>query len=257
MSVPVVMVPGAGLPAALTYADLLPALGADVQPVLKDLELFADEYPPNPYSLDLEVEALAAAADDAGLDRFHLLGYSAGGAVSLAFAAAHPGRLTSLALIEPAWAGNEGRTPEEHQVWVGLERAMALPVPERMAQFRRLHLRPGVELPPPDDAPPPPWMARRPRGLPVLVTAFAEHRLEPERLAALQAPVYVAVGGRSNPDYFARAAARLASTFPHCEVEDYPERHHFDPPQHAEPERLAAALRRLWAAAARVVDERG
>lgn len=256
MSVPVVMLPGAGLPAALTYADLLPALGADVRPVLKDLELFADEQPPNPYSLDLEVEALAAAADDAAFDRFHLVGYSAGGAVSLAFAATHPGRLTSLALIEPAWAGNEGRSPEEQQVWAGLERAMDLPVPERMTQFRRLHLRPGVELPPPDGAPPPPWMARRPAGLPVLVTAFAGHRLEREHLAALRVPVYVAVGVRSNPDYFARAADRLANTFPDCEVEEYPERHHFDPPQHAEPERLAAALRRLWARAVRIDDER-
>ena len=37
------------------------------------------------------------AAEAAGFERFHLVGYSGGGAISAAFAARHPERLLSLA----------------------------------------------------------------------------------------------------------------------------------------------------------------
>ncbi|GAC1643748.1 MAG: hypothetical protein NVS9B11_13540 [Candidatus Dormibacteraceae bacterium] len=50
----------------------------------------------------MEVEAIKRFADSLGLARFHLLGYSGGGFMSLAFAGAHPRRLLSLALFEPA-----------------------------------------------------------------------------------------------------------------------------------------------------------
>lgn len=246
MGVPLLLLPGAGLPAHLAYPELLETLGDEVEPVLKDLELFAEEDPPAGYDLDVEVAAVMATADTAGLDRFHLLGYSAGGAVSLAVAAAHPDRLLSLALIEPAWAGNEGLEPEERELWQQFHDIMRLPPPDRMAEFTRLHLRPGVEPPPREPGPGPPWLARRPRGLQVLVQAFANHRLDLAALGGLRGPVYIALGGRNNPDYFARETARLAEIFPDCEVEIYEERHHFDTPQHAEPQRLAAALRRLW-----------
>jgi hypothetical protein len=58
--------------------------------------------------------------------------------------------------------------------------------------------------------------------------------------------VYFALGGRSNPDYFARMAERLARIFPDFEVETFAERHHFDPPHRIEPERLANSLLALW-----------
>jgi pimeloyl-ACP methyl ester carboxylesterase len=248
VGVPVVLLPGAGLPADLAYRELLAALGDGVTPLLVDLALFADEVPPPNYSLDLEVSAVAAAADTAGYDAFHLVGFSAGGAVALAFAAHAPTRVRSLALIEPAWAGNEGLAPQEQALWGAFRRAMALPVEDRMAEFLRLHLPAGAP-PPPTAAPSPapPWAARRPRGLPTLVAAFGRHRLDLDALHSLAGPALVVVGGRSNPDYFAREAGRLLDVLPDCEVEVYAERHHFDPPHQAEAARMARSLHRLWA----------
>jgi pimeloyl-ACP methyl ester carboxylesterase len=54
---------------------------------------------------------LLRAARDAGFERFHLVGYSGGGASSLAFAARRPESLLSLALIEPAWLGTKALVP--------------------------------------------------------------------------------------------------------------------------------------------------
>jgi len=58
-----------------------------------------------------------------------------------------------------------------------------------------------------------------------------------------------ALGGRSNPDYYALMAKRLANVFPDFTVEVFPDRHHFDPPHRIEPARVAASLRSLWARA--------
>ena len=103
----VVLLPGGVLPAEPAYAALLEVLGERVDAVVKDLEVYADDEPPPDYSLDTEVEGILREADAHGFDRFHLVGYSGGGASSLAFAAEHGERLLSLALLEPAWAGNE------------------------------------------------------------------------------------------------------------------------------------------------------
>ncbi len=158
----VILVPGAVLPAELAYGALLEALGDDVVAVAKDLEVYAGDEPPPNYTLDVEVEGVLRTAEAAGFERFHLVGYSAGGASSLAFAARHPDRLRSLALLEPAWAGNEGLDPAEEAVWREYDRIMTLPPGEMMRAFMRANLRPGVELPPPPPGPTPPWMARPP-----------------------------------------------------------------------------------------------
>jgi pimeloyl-ACP methyl ester carboxylesterase len=97
-----VLLPGGVLPAELAYAELLQVLGERVDAVAKDLEVYSEEQPPPDFSLDTEVEGILREADDHGFDRFHLVGYSAGGASSLAFAAVHRERLASLALLEPA-----------------------------------------------------------------------------------------------------------------------------------------------------------
>ncbi len=105
---PVVFLPGGVTPAGISYAPLLGVIGERVRPVLKDLELYANEAPPANYSLEMEIEALVRAADAGGFRTFHLVAYSGGAAIALAFTARHPERLESLALIEPAWIGNEG-----------------------------------------------------------------------------------------------------------------------------------------------------
>jgi pimeloyl-ACP methyl ester carboxylesterase len=245
----VIMLPGAVLPADLAYGALLEALGDDVEAVAKDLELYAGEEPPLNYALDVEVEGILQAAEASEFERFHLVGYSGGGASSLAFAATHPERLRSLALLEPAWAGNEGLDPAAEALSREFDRIMALPPEEMMPAFVRSNLGPGVEPPAPPPGPPPPWMAKRPAGLNAFIQAFKVGELDLDALRRLQAPVYFALGGLSNPDHYARIAERLAKVFPNFTLEVFEERHHFDPPHRAEPERLAASLRGLWARA--------
>ncbi len=53
---------------------------------------------PGTYALDTWVDDLATVVDSAGVDRFDLLGISQGGAVALAYAAAHPERVRHLVL---------------------------------------------------------------------------------------------------------------------------------------------------------------
>ena len=242
---PVVLLPGGVLPAEPAYAALLQVLGARVDAVAKDLEVYAGERPPTDYDLGMEVAGILREADARGFDRFHLVGYSGGGASSLAFTAEHGDRLLSLALLEPAWAGND-RSPAEEALWTRFQALETLPPDEFMAGFLRLQLAPGVEPPPPPEGPPPPWMAKRPAGLRAFLAAFDRGHLDLGALRAFTRPVYFALGGRSNPDYYALMAARLAEIFSDFTVETFPERHHFDPPHRIEPEHVADSLLALW-----------
>jgi pimeloyl-ACP methyl ester carboxylesterase len=242
----VILLPGGVLPAELAYKSLLTELAGHADARIKDLELYAGEHPPADYSLDTEVAGIARLADEAGFDQFHLVGYSGGGASSLAFTSAYPDRVLSLALMEPAWAGNEGLGPEELKLQEALRSLRHGPPQEFMTGFARYHLKLGVEPAPPPTGPSPPWMARRPAGLAVLMSAFDQASLDLERLRRFNRPVYFALGGLSNPDYFARMAERLAKVFPDFTLETFPYRHHFDPPHRTEPGKLAASLQRLW-----------
>jgi pimeloyl-ACP methyl ester carboxylesterase len=241
----VVLLPGSVLPAESAYAALLEELGARVDAVAKELEVYSDDQPPPDFSLDTEAQGILREADLRGFDRFHLVGYSGGGASSLAFTAAHGDRLHSLALLEPAWAGND-RTPAEDALMERFHALESLPPDQFMAGFVGLQLAPGVEPPPPPEGTPPPWMAKRPAGVRAFIDAFDNADLDVEALRAFERPVYFALGGRSNADYFGRMAERLAAIFPDFTIETFPERHHFDPPHRIEPERLANSLLALW-----------
>jgi pimeloyl-ACP methyl ester carboxylesterase len=233
------------MPAEPAYAALLGALGDRVDGVAKDLEVYSGEQPPPDYGLGTEAQGVLREADGRGFERFHLVGYSGGGASSLAFAALHGERLLSLALLEPAWAGNE-RTQPEDALWQRFRELEPLPPDQFMAGFTRLQLAPGVEPPQRPDGPPPPWMAKRPAGLRALMAAFDNSELDLEALRAFDKPVFFVIGGRSNPDYFAPMAERLAAIFPDFTAETFPERHHFDPPHRMQPERLSSSLLALW-----------
>ena len=243
----VILLPGAVLPAEPAYGALLEALGDAVEPVAKELEVYADAEPPPGYTFAVEVEGILQTAEAAGFDRFHLVGYSAGGASSLVFAASHPERLRSLALIEPAWAGNQGLDPAEEAVRRELDRIMALPAAQLMPAFVRVQLRSGVEPPPPLPGPMPPWMAKRPAGLKAIAAAFSAGELDLDALRRFRRPAYLALGGLSHPDYYRKMAVRLARVFPDFTLEVFEDRHHFDPPHRTEPVRLAASLGDLWA----------
>ena len=241
----VVLLPGSVLPAQPAYAALLEVLGERVEAVAKELEVYAEYEPPPDFSLETEGAGIVREADGHGFGRFHLVGYSGGGASALAFAAEHGDRLLSLALLEPAWAGNE-RSPKEEALHAQFGALEQLPPEQQMAEFMRLQLAPGVEPPPRPEGHPPPWMAKRPAGIRAFIRAFDEAQLDLDALRAFRRPVYFALGGRSNPDYFAQMAQRLAHVFPDFAVETFPQRHHFDPPHRVEPERLAESLLALW-----------
>ena len=147
MTTQAMLLPGGVMPADLAYAALLEELGDGIDAIAKDLEVYAGPEPPIGYTLDDEVAGILRTARDAGFDRFHLVGYSGGGASSLAFAATHPERLLSLSLLEPAWMGNDDLSPEEREVWREFDRIAALPPEEMMPAFVAIQLAPGVEPP--------------------------------------------------------------------------------------------------------------
>jgi pimeloyl-ACP methyl ester carboxylesterase len=242
----VIMLPGVVLPAEPAYGSLIAALGPGVEAVARDLELYAAPDPPEDYSLELEIAGVVREADARGWDRFHLVGYSGGGAASLAFAAARPERLASLALLEPAWAGNWDLSPAEQALWLEFDRLEGLPFEQFMATFVRLALKPGIPLPAPPSGDPPPWMVKRPAGIRALLRAFKVGEIDPDALRSFARPVYFALGALSNPDWYGEIANRLSGVFPDLDLEVFESRHHFDPPHRIEPDRLASSLRKLW-----------
>jgi pimeloyl-ACP methyl ester carboxylesterase len=242
----VILLPGSVLPAALAYNSLGAALGSDAEAVPKELEVYATPEAPPDYTLDLEVAGVLREADARGWDRFHLVGYSGGGAAVLAVAARHPERLSSIALLEPAWAGRWDLSAAEVALWREYDRAETLPPDQFMRRFMRLNVKPDVELPAPPSGDPPPWMAKRPAGIRALLQTFRAYDLDRGALARFDRPVYYALGGLSNPDQFGEIATRLGGAFRDFQLEVFEERHHFDPPHRIEPERLADSLRTLW-----------
>lgn len=243
---PVVFLPGSVLPGHLAYAGLVEVLGARVEPLVKELEVYRGPTPPDHYSLNTEVEGVLRDADARGWSTFHLVGYSGGGSSALAVVAEHGDRVRSLALLEPAWAGRWDWTPEHATLWQEYAALEALPPEEFMAAFRALSVKDGVELPPNPPGPPPPWMAQRPAGIAAFLQTFRIYDLQRASLEAFGRPVYYALGGLSSAVQFEELAERLAKVFPDFTMEVFAERHHFDPPHRAEPDRLAASLLALW-----------
>jgi pimeloyl-ACP methyl ester carboxylesterase len=241
-----ILIPGGVLPADLAYGALVDALGDEVEAVAKDLEVYADDTPPEEYSLDTEVAGVVREADARGWERFHLVGYSGGGAAALATAARHPGRLLSLGLLEPAWAGNWDLSEAERKMWREYEKLDALTRDEFMGAFVRLGLRSGVARLAPPAGSPPTWMAKRPDGIRAFMRTFRTYDLDRESLRRFDRPVYYVLGGLSNPDHYGEIAARLSRAFEDFTLEVFEERHHFDPPHRIEPERVARSLRMLW-----------
>lgn len=246
---PLVLVSGAGLPAAQEFAPLLDVLGDRVRPVVVDLVAFQGKALPSGYSLDTEVQAVRAAADAAAFGVFHLVGYSGGAGVALAFAARFPDRVRSLGLVEPAWVGNDGWDQDEAAFWAALDDLMQTPRAQRLDAFRRLMLHPesGLSLPP--VRPDAPWIDAVLTGVEALGRAFRTAQLDYHVLGQFAGRTYCAVGSLSHPVYENRARRLvrwLTGTAPSNGIEIYEGLHHLYPPHRAEPQRFAAALRVLW-----------
>lgn len=113
---------GPGASGVSNYRQNLPALARHFRVVLPDQPGFGASYRPS--EADLEVrsiteittDALYQTLDSLGIDTFHLLGNSLGGAAALAMAQQRPERVTRLVLMAPGggWLPF-GPTPTEGQ----------------------------------------------------------------------------------------------------------------------------------------------
>ncbi|WP_202918627.1 alpha/beta fold hydrolase [Saccharothrix deserti] len=113
---------GPGASGLSNYHQNLPALARRFRVLLPDQPGFGGSYRPTEADLDarsiteITVDALFQALDSLGVDRFHLLGNSLGGAAAIAMAQARPDRVTGLVLMAPGggWLPF-GPTPTEGQ----------------------------------------------------------------------------------------------------------------------------------------------
>ena len=241
----VVFLPGSIMPASIQYGPILNILRNEIRPVLKDLEVYSGDVPDPEYQLSQEVEGLKQVADKGGYDRFHLVGYSGGGAVALAFVATYPEQVLSLSMTEPAVIPSPEWFKTEQDKMSALDRAMALPPAEQMREFIRLQILPGIEPPSPPPGEPPSWMGKRPAGIKAMMKAFSASNIQLDQFRRYDKPVYLAIGSLSDP-IEQRKANFMAKLFPDFRLEIYKGSHHFDPPQRAEPERYAKAVAELW-----------
>jgi pimeloyl-ACP methyl ester carboxylesterase len=237
-----IFLPGIIAPAVVRYAPLIRELGATARAHTKELELYTLTPPPTDYAIADEVEGLLNHSRRIGVDRFHLYGHSGGGAVALAFTAAHPQSVLSLTLDEAAFDFSpemRADLAEHHE----LERLMLEDPPQAMARFLRLELQPGVEFAPPTGAPPP--LPNRPGGIAAILRAFEQHQLDLDALRAFERPVLYTRGSLSAERY-ERSAQRLAEIFPNLRAVVFEGIHHLNTSHQAEPARVAALLTELW-----------
>ncbi|WP_206061956.1 alpha/beta fold hydrolase [Nonomuraea basaltis] len=113
---------GPGASGVSNYHQSLPALAGRFRVVLPDQPGFGGSYRPTEEDLEkrsiteITVDALFQALDALGIDRFHLLGNSLGGAAAIAMAQERPERVERLVLMAPGggWLPS-GPTPTEGQ----------------------------------------------------------------------------------------------------------------------------------------------
>jgi len=102
---PLVLLPG-GLTGWQSWLPLVPALSVDravvrVQPICNAEGLAGHPGDPT-YDAEVERKSIGMTLEEAGVSEMHLVGWSNGGRIALDFALAHPERVLTLTLIEPA-----------------------------------------------------------------------------------------------------------------------------------------------------------
>ena len=250
----VICVPGSVAPAAQRYRPLIEAVGDAADLHLKDLEVYREPEPPADYTIEEELTAIDRLADSRHLDRFHLVGYSGGGFISLAFAGTRPERVISLALFEPAKIPGE-LTEQERAFFAGLEQKLdGLHGDEFMATFVREQVKAGVVVPPPPPGPVSPEMRKRPAGIAALIRAFREYPFDRGVLRAAPFSVFYAYGDLSHHEQRLKAGI-LDQLFADIRVHRYAGVHHFVPPEMIYTRKHARSLLEHWARGERLASE--
>lgn len=243
----VICLPGGVAPAAQRYEPLKEVIGGRAKLFLKDHELYRGDSPPAGYSVEMELDAIDRFADALGLDRFHLVGYSGGGFLSLAYAGTRPQRLLSLAIFEPARVPGKPTAEEQAAIDSLSARLDGLEGGAFMAAFVQGQLKPGVQAAPPA-ARPWPGMEKRPAGLAAMMRAFTVYAFDRDQLRACTFPVYLGYGDLTNEFEEAQAAV-LARLFADLRIQRFAGVHHFVPPEQIYTPAHAQALEELWARA--------
>ena len=245
----VICLPGGVAPAAQRYAALAEHVGGRANLHFKDLEVYRDDSPPAGYTVDMELDAIDRFARAKGVEPFHLLGYSGGGFLALAYAGTRPERIASLAIFEPAMVpGRMG--PEEQAMYESLEaRLRGLTGDDFMGAFIQAQVKPGVSVPPPPAGPAPPWLARRPAGIQALLRSFLAFDFDRDRFRACGFPVFLGYGDQTHEIEEVKAGV-LARLLPDFRVRRMAGVHHFVPPQLIYTPEHAAMLLALWTGAA-------
>lgn len=135
---------GPGASGVSNYHQNLPALARRFRVVLPDQPGFGGSYRPAEADLDersiteITVDALLQALDALGIEEFHLLGNSLGGAAAIAMAQTRPERVTRLVLMAPGggWLPF-GPTPTEGQKEMFRYFNGGGPTEKKMADFIR------------------------------------------------------------------------------------------------------------------------
>ena len=100
----VVLIHGFGA-SSYSWRDVIPELSDGHRIIAIDLFGFGwTERPENgrPFTRDGQVELVLGVMDSLGIDRAHIVGHSYGGAITMALAADHPGRVRSMVLVDSA-----------------------------------------------------------------------------------------------------------------------------------------------------------
>ena len=239
----VVWLAGAGAPPEESFRDCIEAIGSRVTSMPKPLELFESEWPMGAYSFEVELDGVLRVMNDAGIERAHLVGYSGGGGVAMAFALEHPERVRSLAVDEPV-IGHQLGVDDEERFWADLDSAL-----EREGLDATLGVVAATnapDAPPPEFAQPAPvWLSSRIAGTPLLARAAREHTVLRDDLARIQCPVYAAYGSGTRTA-FKGWCEQIAAAVPRGASECYDGCDHFRPAHQVQPTKFAEALLGLW-----------
>ena len=208
----------------------------DVELTLLELRVWGLA-PGHGYDMGMEVAAVAEAA---GSGPVHLAGFSAGATVALAAALALGESVRSVALLEPAFIGDDDWDPAEARWRATIATLRASGSPGQAEAFRAMLMAPGESAPP--SRRPVAWDFRDA----LLGTMLSGHTgFESASLARIDAPVLLVRGGRSAAR-FGLVGRRLKAVCPRASQHVFPALHHFAPPFREEPEQLANVLLGFW-----------
>jgi pimeloyl-ACP methyl ester carboxylesterase len=196
--------------------------------------------PGDRYHMEIEVAAVAEAA---GSGPVHLAGFSAGATVALAAALALGDPIRSVALLEPAFIGDDDWDPAEAEWRAAIGSLRSSGPPQQVEALREMVMAPG-ETPPPSRRPVS-WDFRDDLLGAMLTTTTG---FESSDLAAIAGPILLVRAGRSAPR-FGLAARRLMAVCPGASEHVFADVHHFAPPYRNEPGAFAQVLLDFWPAA--------